>query len=351
MATPSNYSTRPPESPRRPRRRHSLGGPVVLILLGVVLLLGNLHVYGWPLLRHYFAQYWPALLIFWGLVRLLEHLMARRAGQIPARLGVGGGILVAVIIVAGLAVSASDRMNWDSLQRDGIVIPKIDLGDGINLGDGDVLGEVFGQQYSFNQELEQPIAADSALSVNSDRGTVTVSTWEQNRIRIVVSKKVRAESQAAAAKADSSTQAQLGGSGNEFTLDANTRGAGNLPVQSDLQIFLPARVALKIAVRGDITVRSRKAGVNISSSRGNVTLEDVQGSVALAVRRGEVNVLRVIGDVSVDGTANDVVISDITGAVRLNGGAQESMHLARITQGVNYQSSRTTLRLARCGGG
>ena len=344
MATPLNYSSRPPESPRGPRRRHSLGGPVVLILLGVFLLLGNLHVLGWPMLRHYFAQYWPALLILWGLVRLYEHLMARRAGQPQARMGAGGGLLIAAIIIVGLAVAQADRVNWDSLQLGGKGLPEIDLGE------GDVLGDVFGQQYAFSQELEQPIAADAVFSVNSDRGTVTISTWEQNRIRVVVSKKIRAESQTAAAKADASTQAQLGSSGKEVTLDANTRGAGDIPVQSDVQIFLPAKVALKIAARGDITVRSRKSSVNISSSRGNVILEDVLGDATLAVRRGDVNVLRVTGDVVMEGTANDVTISDISGAVRLNGGAQEWIRLARITQGVSYQSSRTTLQLARLDG-
>ena len=343
MATPSNYGVHPPQPPYGQRRPRSLGGPVVLILLGALLLLANLQVFGWSTLRHYFAKFWPALLILWGLVRLFEYFSARRSGQPSARMSGGGTFLIIVIIIAGLGMGEAERVDWESLRRDK-VIPEI------NFGDGDVLGNVFGQAYTFSQELEQPIAADAALSVNSDRGAVTISSWDQNRIRVVVNKKVRAENQQDAAKADAATQVQLSTSGNEITLNANTRGNGKESAQSDLEVFVPAKVAVKIAARGDIAVRSRKAVVNISSSRGNVALEDITGNANLSLRHGDVTVSRVTGDVVVDGVANEVTISDVNGSVNLNGGAQDSVRLARITHGVNYKSSRTTLRLARIDG-
>src|SRR5580658_8203699 len=51
--------------PPHPRRR-SFGGPFVLIVLGIVFLLGNLHLLSWTRLGTLFAHYWPALLILWG---------------------------------------------------------------------------------------------------------------------------------------------------------------------------------------------------------------------------------------------------------------------------------------------
>jgi hypothetical protein len=50
-----------------------MGGPAVLILIGIILLLGNLRLLDWAALGHYFSRYWPLLLIFWGLIRLFEH--------------------------------------------------------------------------------------------------------------------------------------------------------------------------------------------------------------------------------------------------------------------------------------
>jgi len=58
--------------------RRSFAGPFVLIVLGIVFLLGNLHL---PLLGAAgnvgFAHYWPLLLILWGVIKLIEHQQAQ----------------------------------------------------------------------------------------------------------------------------------------------------------------------------------------------------------------------------------------------------------------------------------
>jgi DUF4097 and DUF4098 domain-containing protein YvlB len=143
---------------------------------------------------------------------------------------------------------------------------------------------------------------------------------------------------------------KLSGSGGDLTLDANTHGAGNVFVQSDLQIFVPAKVALTVAARGDIKVQSRQANVNISGARGDVTLEDVKGDANIAVRRGNVTVSKLTGDLVINGGVNEANISDVGGAVTMNGGAYDTMRLARIGRGVAYQSPRTTIRLAKLDG-
>src|SRR5580658_10488263 len=64
MSSPGQPSV-PAPVPARLRRR-SFGGPFVLIVLGIVFLLGNLHLLSWARLGSLFAHYWPALLILWG---------------------------------------------------------------------------------------------------------------------------------------------------------------------------------------------------------------------------------------------------------------------------------------------
>jgi hypothetical protein len=61
----------PPLIPPR-RYRRSFAGPFVLIVLGIVFLLGNLHMLSWMRLGTMFAHYWPALLILWGVIKLVE---------------------------------------------------------------------------------------------------------------------------------------------------------------------------------------------------------------------------------------------------------------------------------------
>ena len=47
-----------------------------MIILGVVFLLGNMHVLTWHSLGVWFARYWPVLIIIWGVVKLVEYYQA-----------------------------------------------------------------------------------------------------------------------------------------------------------------------------------------------------------------------------------------------------------------------------------
>jgi len=40
-----------------PHRRRSMGGPVILIIMGLIFLLGNLHLISWKRLGLWFAHY------------------------------------------------------------------------------------------------------------------------------------------------------------------------------------------------------------------------------------------------------------------------------------------------------
>ena len=63
MSNPVQYPVQAPVPPRL--RRRSFAGPFVLIVLGIVFLLGNLHMLSWMRLATLFAHYWPLLLILW----------------------------------------------------------------------------------------------------------------------------------------------------------------------------------------------------------------------------------------------------------------------------------------------
>src|SRR6202521_1390801 len=101
--------------PARPHR--SIAGPVVLILMGVLFLCGTMGILEWHGLWNMFARFWPALLILWGVIKLIEHEQAKRSGQ-PARgLGVGGIFLMLFLIGVGLGAAQAARRDWKSLRE------------------------------------------------------------------------------------------------------------------------------------------------------------------------------------------------------------------------------------------
>src|SRR5215470_19647342 len=99
-----------------PRPQRSIAGPVVLILMGVLFLGATMGALNMHSLGIYFARFWPALLILWGVIKLIEHEQAKRAGLPGRGIGVGGVFLVVFIILTGLA--ATQTLRWWPTIRD-----------------------------------------------------------------------------------------------------------------------------------------------------------------------------------------------------------------------------------------
>jgi DUF4097 and DUF4098 domain-containing protein YvlB len=328
----SNYGTQPAPMQYPPPRR-SFAGPIILILIGLMFLLGNLHVIPWRSLGHYFARWWPVFIILWGVIKLIEYALAQRQNRRTVTFGAGGIVFLVFLIVIGLVASGVDRVantvNWGEL------------------GDRGVFGEVFGQAYTFNQELQQDFPAGGSLKVVSERGAITVDPWDQNRIKVVVTKKLRATDQADADKADTATRALISVSGSEVLLNANTIGAGNRAVESDMIIYLPRKAMISVATRqGDVSISGRTGDVQVSNSHGDVNLNDLSGDVTVSLRQGSLKIVKVTGNVVVDGRLNEVTVADVTGSVRVNGDVMDGLTLAHVARQVTYRSSRTDLEFA-----
>jgi DUF4097 and DUF4098 domain-containing protein YvlB len=337
VQTPVQPSFQPPLPPRRYRR--SFSGPLVLIVLGIVFLLGNLHMLAWSRIGTLFAHYWPLLLILWGVVKLIEHQQAQRDGLPSRGIGAGGIFLVILIVVCGLISTQATRLNWGEIR------------DNLNIDDED-LNNVFGESYNYDNHLEQDLPpAITNLRVNDDHGAVRVSTSDDNKITVVVRKRVGAESQSNADRYNKQADPALTVAGNAIILDAKTQAAGDHPVESDLDITLPRKVALQITSRrGDVSVTGRDGQVDINNQHGDVSVEDVNGNVKLTIEKSSAKVEQINGDVHIDGRLNEVSVTDVKGSVQLDGEFQESVKLARIAKNVSFKSSRTDLEFSRIEG-
>ncbi len=329
----------PVQTPFRPRPRRSFAGPFVLIVLGVVFLAGNLHMLSWMRLGTLFAHYWPVLLILWGLIKLTEYQQAQRDG-VPARgIGAGGIFLVIMIVVFGLIATQASRFNWGELR------------DNMNIDDTD-LNNIFGETYNFDDHLEQDIPATAtSLRVNDDHGAVRVSTSNDNKITVVVRKRVGAESQSDADKYNRQAAPTITLAGNAVILEARTQAAGDHAVQSDLDISIPRKMELHVVSRrGDVSVTGRDGDIEITNQHGDVSVEDIAGNVKLNLEKSSAKVEQITGDVHIIGRLNEVSVTDVKGGAQLEGEFGESVKLARISKSVAFKSSRTDLELSRIDG-
>ncbi|MBS1851697.1 MAG: DUF4097 family beta strand repeat protein [Acidobacteria bacterium] len=334
MSSPGPLIPPPPPMPPRPPR--SIAGPVVLIAIGVLFLLGTMGVLQWHHLGYWFAHYWPVLLIVAGIIKLLEYQQAQRSGIRPRGIGAGGIFLIILLITFGLIATQASRVDWDSLR------------DHIQVGDDDF--PFFGHTYNYEDQIAQDFPAGNSLHVVNDRGAVNLSVSQDNQIHVAVHKRINADKQEQADEWNPKTKPEITVSGQTVTVNANTQGAGDHSVTSDLDISVPRKAAVVIAARrGDVSVLGRDGDVDVSSQKGDITVSDVNGKVALKLQNSSARVSQISSDVSVEGRPSDVSVEEVKGALRMNG-EFDSLRLGKIGGRVTFKSTRTDLELAKLPG-
>jgi DUF4097 and DUF4098 domain-containing protein YvlB len=327
----------PPPPPYRHRR--SYAGPFVLIVLGLIFLLGNLHMISWARLGMAFAHYWPLLLILWGVIKIVEHHQAQRDGYPTRGIGGGGVFLVICIVICGLIATHVARFHWN------------DIRDNLQIDDSD-FDNMFGESFNFDDHLEQAIPASvTNLRINDEHGAVRISSSDDDKISVTVHKKVGAENQSDADKYNSETKPTVVASGNLLTLDAKTSAAGDHSVETDLDISVPRKLPVQITSRrGEVSINGRDGEIEVNNQHGDVSLEDINGNAKLNLEHSSAKVEQVSGDVHIDGHLNEVAVTDVKGSVQLDGEFGESVKLARIAKNVSFKSSRTDLEFSRIDG-
>jgi len=327
----------PPSQMPPTRYRRSVSGPVILISIGILFLLGTMGYLNWSRLGYWFAHYWPVILIIAGVIKLIEYQAAQRQGVRASGLGVGSIFLIIIVILFGLTATQMSHVDWGQLR------------DQINIDDSDFT--LFGEKYTYEDQLAQEFPTGASLHVTNARGAVNVSTSTDNQIHVSVHKRITADNQSDADKYNGQTKPQLTVGGNVVTLNANNQSVSDHRVAEDLDISFPRKASVNISTHsGDVSVLGREGDVQISAQHNEVSASDINGKVSLNLDHSAARVSQVSSDVSIEGRANDVSLEDIKGAVHLDGEFMESVKLAKIGQGVVFKSSRTDMQLGRLDG-
>jgi DUF4097 and DUF4098 domain-containing protein YvlB len=324
-----------PQVPYYRQRPRSIVGPIVLITLGVLFLLRTTGVISFQSLRHWMVYYWPLLLIFWGVAKLLEYLWARQHGEPTPRLGAGAVMLVVFIILFGTGVTRTADWNW--------------RGIGDEMGADPDWDNMFGNHYDFTDTFAQPLAGGSEIKILSAQGDITVTPSEDNQVHAIVHKSVRTDSQENANRLNDSTHPKFIQQGNLWLLDLTSGDFEKARFDLDLQ--LPKKLAVSLSTRrGNLSVSEREGNVDLSTDRGNLSAENVKGATSLHLRHGSVNAKTITGNVQVDGDVEDGSVSDVTGTLDFNAGYNGNVQLSHIGQALHFKSVRTDFQLAKLDG-
>lgn len=312
-------------------RRASIAGPLILILIGTAFLVKNL----WPEIRLFelVMNYWPFVLIGWGVLRLAEIVIAYTRGDNLPVAGISGGewALVILFTVVSTSIWGVDRWSREHFGR-------------IRVGGLEVFGETFEYQLD---PVSVKAGAKPKLIVENPRGAVRVNAAAGEEIVVSGRKAVKALDRSKADELSSQCKVEPRVAGETVTLNVLGHEREGSTVTMDLEITAPAGASVEVRGRsGDVEVSEVTGGVRIDRESAGVRLNKVGGKVDIDIRRLEIlRASDVAGDVSVRGRGRDIELEDVRGSVSVDGSYSGETHLKRITGVVRFQSSVTEFRM------
>ena len=301
-------------------RRRSLTGPLLLLIIGALFLWRNLHPEA-PIFD-LVAQYWPFVLIAWGLLRLIEVLAWRREGQVSFT---GGEIVLVVLIcMAGLGV-------WGARQH------------GIHFNNRSM--NWWGQEFDYTVSAQHPAGGAKRIVFENPRGNVKVVGGDSEDVVVSGHKILKAYARRDADRANESTPVEIVVQGDRLLIRTNQdRAPDNQQISDDLEVTVPRAVAVESRDgRGDYEITDIAGDVELSADRGDVRLTRVEGNARLDIRRSDlIRAVDVKGRIDLQGNGSDVELENIAGQVTINGSYKGTLDFKNLAQPLRYEGTRNT---------
>jgi len=342
MATTPITPTPPPYKYRRPR---TLFGPIMLITIGVLFMLANLRLISIVDVYRWFALYWPAILILWGVLKLVEYMQAKSSGE-PYR-GVGGGgiVLMVFLLIFGTSISGvyhfSQGRDWSKFREN------------INIDDND-WGDIWGDKYDFSGTLDHDFPANSSVRVVVEHGDVKIEPSPDAKVHVSYTQHVYGSSQDEASKYRATVTPTINMEGSTMTVDSSRKGdwkGGSV----DLTIQVPRKASVDITtIRGNVDVHDRDGSVKVVNGHGDVDVENVTGTVHTDMNgsfmNGNFSAHQIKGDVFVNGRGNEIKVGDVSGVFDLTGEYNGDIELGSLGKGFRFKSARSDMEIAKVDG-
>ncbi len=303
------------------RRRRSVFGGLLLILIGVLFLIHNLDP---GLLRlGEVVRYWPVLLILWGLARLWDYLAANRSGQ-PAPRAVSGGdlLLILLVLVGVMALLTYNRIHRDIGWQGGL--------------------DLFANPYTFTTTLpSEPVEPSMQVKFWTPRGNITVHPQPARSVNVIVTKTVHAASEKLAREVADATAVAIEKSPVGLDIRARTREHGNERVSYDASVF-PGTSLFASTGRGSLHVTGVRGQIALNAS-GQVEVSGTGSNTTVDLHRGDARIHAVEGNVTINGRGQQVDIGEIGGGVSINGEFYGPIRVRKVSKSIAFHSRRTSL--------
>ncbi len=298
-------------------RRRSIAGPLILVILGGLFLWRNLH----PETQVFdvVAQYWPFLLIAWGLIRLLEVLIPGEERPF----GLTGGEVVLIVFICLFGVGL-----FEAHQRGVRFTP-----------------EIFGEQYDYPVSAQAPAAGIKRIVFENPRGNIRVTGGDAQEITVSGHKLIRSYSRDEADRTNANTPLELVPQGDRLLIRSNQdRVPDRQRMSDDLEITAPRGVSIEARGQsGDYEISNIAGDLDLQSGRADVRLSGIGGTARLEIGRSEViRAVDMKGNIELDGRGSDIEMQNVSGQVTIHGAFVGSLDFKNLAKPLQFDGARNT---------
>ena len=298
-------------------RRRSFAGPLILIVIGGLFLWRNLHPET-PVFD-LLAQYWPFLLIAWGLVRLIEIALSEQQRYF----GLTGGevVLVVLISAAGLAMFEVHQrgIRWSA--------------------------DIFGEQYDYAVSAHTPAGGIKRIVFENPRGNIRVSGGDDQEITVTGHQLIRANTRDEADQTHAKTPLELVRQGDRLLVRTNQDHApDDQRIADDLEVSAPRGLAVEArGQNGDYEISDTTGDIDLSTGHGDVRLSRIGGNAKLEVGRSDlVRAVDIQGSIQLDGRGSDIEMQNVSGQVTIHGGYVGTLDFKNLAKPLQFEGERNT---------
>jgi DUF4097 and DUF4098 domain-containing protein YvlB len=314
-------------------RRGSVIGPILLIGLGTLFLLNNLGVH---VSARFIADAWPFVLIVWGLLRLIEVLVAAFRNRPLQGLSGGEWAVAFLVFFVGTGFSAYHN-NFGSF-------PSRVIGERI-LGD---LGETY--DYSYEEKKVQA-GKTPRIFIENLRGNARITgVADSTEIKVTGRKTVRALQQVDADKANTESPIEVSvDANNNVTIRTNQeRVTSERRVSSELEIAVPKGATIEARGRyGDFEVNDIDGGLQVESDNAGIRAQNIAGNLRVNLRRSDViRAVNVKGNVELRGRGEEIELENVGGEVTVEGFYTGEMNFRKLAKSFRFESENSNIRFA-----
>ena len=318
--------------------RGSFVTPLILVGLGALLLWNNIRpdISIWSLI----AEFWPYLLIVWGVIRLAEILfLAARNRPLPAR-GVSGGEWALIVIF--------------SMVGSGFVFAN-DFRERIRSGRVNVRGiQIFGENFDYPVKASATVPAKPRIIVENRRGNIRLVGSNTTQLVVTGRNAIQALDRTAADQIAERIKLEINVTGDQVIVRTNLENGGpDNRAEADLDIQIPQGASVECrGTFGDFDVSQIQGAFTVNSDNAGVRGQDIGGDVRIEVRRSDIiRLTKVAGNVEVKGArAEDIELDQVAGLVSIDGQFTGDVDFRHLAKSLRFNSKQTDLNVDRLAG-